>query len=759
MNSKPHHTMVPLLHTVYKSENHIDIEMSLRTIDMVYCNFITNGGSKLKVKTYMCDHSPAIALAIKHHSSCTSDILACEFHVTQGYKKNSSRIKNKTKDYMKQQLHQHNITVAETLKPLCNNRSNKSFNATAFYKKNTTRITVEENCDLINYSDDECDDKSSNDDNTSAIISISSDQLVATIKDYDTHQVLNNPIHVLKDNSSTEPKKNLTGIFHTLLFPLFKVLYYAHTLFQFDELAKIVIAIMKEKGEIKFADWFLGIYLISHWRLWFFNAGPPGHPSTNNVMESYNRSGVKSHLRNRVRQSLAEALSPKGFLEDALIYSDQYHNINVISKIPFGLSQLELLGFCSPSDFIVDQAIKILEPNNTPSNTDNLISKTPNIQKINIYDIFKLNKGIEQYIDNDENFVVLGNPERVLTRDLALQYIETLYPDDDGKIVAIRSIGESLQKLVAYLDKFRNIHLVRKEVDPLYIKDQLIRKGDILAFYTKTHNFQKLHYKRVYTQTLFKDKAFYNNITYAHGEVHYGYITNCNIGTLTVTISNNYGSSSEFPLATIVHQLVPVHKYVYTCNCKDFHDTAYSCKHVLAVMGLPDINLYRTLQMGTSNDISNVKKSGGQSKTLKAGQYCRTYNGVTILQEERLDTFHSIRIQEENILENEYLQQSSVNNFANTVNSSKNEYLESIRKTFIKDSTMDFTTEDLTFDTNYEDWNELKGLAHDFDTQDFTCNEDTNFEGWEELKGLVQDLEEVGTISIDDIEQYLSVTP
>jgi hypothetical protein len=79
------------------------------------------------------------------------------------------------------------------------------------------------------------------------------------------------PLLVLKDNSLTDQKKHQKGIFHTLLFPMFKMLYNAHTLLQFDSLAKAIIVMMKQKGESAFAEWFSKVYLVSHWRLCKYN--------------------------------------------------------------------------------------------------------------------------------------------------------------------------------------------------------------------------------------------------------------------------------------------------------------------------------------------------------------------------------------------------------------------------------------------------------------------------------------------------------
>ena len=54
--------------------------------------------------------------------------------------------------------------------------------------------------------------------------------------------------------------------------------------------------IQNSSNNSAFAEWFSKNYLVSNWRLWFSNAGLPGPPSTNNLIEYYNRFGCHFHV-------------------------------------------------------------------------------------------------------------------------------------------------------------------------------------------------------------------------------------------------------------------------------------------------------------------------------------------------------------------------------------------------------------------------------------------------------------------------------
>lgn len=653
----PRNKFIPMLSCIFKSENHVDIQRCFRLINQIY--FRISGVPKLNVRYLVCDHSDAIALAIKNvypHAL----ILSCWFHVMQGAKKNSKRIKNKVKDYKKQQLRARQDTIKQST--LLN--SSTSNPRVIEYIKSTAAINLPDNCEDT---DSNCSSDSDNNDReissdeeenqaTNPIFSQSSGTTTATDLtllhnlEEEGDSDLEEEVIVLVDNSNAPLSKKNKTFFHTVAKIMIQILHKCPTIYHFDRLASRVVAIWKALREEKFAEWFEGEYLIGHWRLWFFNAGPPGLPTTNNSIECFNYKSLKQHLRHGYKQSLQQALSANGYIQHSLEYIDSYNTIDKVVFFPPNLSQFGKVVFCAIPNSVIIRACQILVPGVQQlleSHISNI--NNPNIEAITNNDLINAtlrNINLPQYIGQcDSCFVVNGNPNQRLTKDIAIAYLETLYPDNNGDIEQIDDIEDSLTNFANFVKKYQNVHLIVKIINPEYEKEQELRvdNATLKNYFSDRKNISKLYYRQVYAETLFSPsdlkKATENNIFSSENEEIYGHIVNINNQNLKIDISlSSTTKTKTLAMDKIIPLLIPHQKYEYICNCAYYKKTTYYCKHILAVWGLREEKIYKTLPIGLSlqTDSTNAAaKIGRPSKAEKACQYRKTYNGFIILKDKR----------------------------------------------------------------------------------------------------------------------------
>ena len=165
---------------------------------------------------------------------------------------------------------------------------------------------------------------------------------------------------------------------------MIEILHQCQTIFQFDSLSSRVLEIWENLGEKKYADWFGSENLVGHWRLWFYNAGPPGTPCTNNITEIFNRMSLKKQLNKGFKETLQQALAPNGYVQRTLVHIDSHNTLDNLVILPPHLTQLGMVGFCSIPDMVIKKACKILLPTvtNIEENNNNMltIGDCPNIK-------------------------------------------------------------------------------------------------------------------------------------------------------------------------------------------------------------------------------------------------------------------------------------------------------------------------------------------------------------------------------------------
>jgi hypothetical protein len=458
-------------------------------------------------------------------------------------------------------------------------------------------------------------------------------------------------IFVIRNNSNQPKIKRNKTIFHTVVNPMIEILHRCHTIWQFDSLGARVVDIWKALGEENYALWFSHTYLHDYWRLWFYNAGPPGTPCVNNLIESFNHHTLKKHLKNRCKETLEAALSPGGYLEKTLQHIDQFNAIDkLLFILPSYLSQLGLIAITAVPDQVIKKACSILIPQITQFDETHaqLQIKNPNIQHININTLTALNLGLENYLTHaNDYYVVLSDNKRILTPELAMSYFLSNYPTlNDGEfcISLIDKIKDSLQKFYYFYKNIDNIHLVQKTICPIYAAEMIHRNNNnLLKFFLTGNNVQQLKYRTVYISSLkrlIEENKIDPLIDITNSEQPYGIITNVISDGTKHTVSIRINATSV-PIILSVREVIPLltppNMYYYSCTCKYFHSNGYFCKHILAVWGLPSEAIYRTLQLGCCicPDINNNKKGGRPSKAEKARQFRKHYNGLIFLSNQR----------------------------------------------------------------------------------------------------------------------------
>lgn len=567
---------------VSKSENSLDFEILFKTLLQMVCSFLSK--NQLILNGVTTDHSTAMAKAIslimnRSTSSIPLLMVACYFHVIKGLRDNWCKIKNKDSNY---------------------NPNINSETDVEIYTCNTQETFIVEEveeeemltCDLSN---------------------TQSQKLIEKIK----------PI-----------KKN--DIIEAVIKPMVQFLHHSRSVEQFDSLKVIVIKIWLHLGEVDFANNFNDIYLHDHWRLWFCNSKAPGQAITNNVQESF-QSVIKKCLKRNTRQSLSVALSEGGFIKNLLIKSDYEFNIQLYDIIPANLSQLDKLAVFAPIDASVEKATDIILDMVDASKMAKsdfylrlrdlkILHQKGSYQHGRIYQFSNsdlvhlgINNNNECQQDTDTYFVVHGNPNVQFSCSLAKSFLKSMYCDISGEIVEINSIGADMSKFQSFKDKYDKIHLVKKVKNHYGIKEN----KNTIEYYKIGENYKRLIRRRVrhmynkqFIQTL-PITLIHENKEEMDYNFNYGIISHCsklNESDFIFTVINAFGTE-EKSLEEIISLLIPIYDYNFICTCKMFNVTTYYCSHILAVMSLPDVGLYRSIFVGQFNDIKTTRTATGGTIT------------------------------------------------------------------------------------------------------------------------------------------------